>query len=31
MDEPLGSIDVVAKTRILPYLQRLHDTLKIPV
>ena len=31
MDEPLGSIDAVAKTRILPYLQRLHDTLKIPV
>ena len=31
MDEPLGSIDTVAKTRILPYLQRLHDALKIPV
>lgn len=31
MDEPLGSIDAVAKARILPYLQRLHDTLNIPV
>ncbi|MBT4162321.1 MAG: molybdenum ABC transporter ATP-binding protein [Gammaproteobacteria bacterium] len=31
MDEPLGSIDTAARTRILPYLQRLHDTLKIPV
>ena len=31
MDEPLGSIDTLAKTRILPYLQRLHSKLKIPV
>lgn len=31
MDEPLGSIDAVAKARILPYLQRLHDNLKVPV
>ena len=31
MDEPLGSIDTVAKNRILPYLQRLHDTLKVPM
>jgi molybdate transport system ATP-binding protein len=31
MDEPLGSIDAAAKTRILPYLQRLHDSLSIPV
>ena len=31
MDEPLGSIDSVAKRRIIPYLQRLHNTLKIPV
>ena len=31
MDEPLGSIDTQARARILPYLQRLHDTLKIPV
>ena len=31
MDEPLGSIDSVGKNRILPYLQRLHDTLKVPM
>jgi len=31
MDEPLGSIDAAAKTRILPHLQRLHDSLSIPV
>ena len=31
MDEPLGSIDSIAKARILPYLQKLHDHLKIPV
>jgi len=31
MDEPLGSIDAAAKDRILPYLQRLHMNLEIPV
>ena len=31
MDEPLGSIDNIARARILPYLQRLHDALDIPV
>ena len=31
MDEPLGSIDADAKNRILPYLQRLHTRLQIPV
>jgi len=31
MDEPLGSIDIDAKTRILPYLQKLHHNLNIPV
>jgi molybdate transport system ATP-binding protein len=31
MDEPLGSIDTTAKNRILPYLQRLHTRLEIPV
>jgi len=30
MDEPLGSIDQAAKTRILPYLQRIHQMLDIP-
>ncbi|MDA0272353.1 MAG: molybdenum ABC transporter ATP-binding protein [Proteobacteria bacterium] len=31
MDEPLGSLDQAAKDRILPYLQRLHKTLEVPV
>ena len=31
MDEPLGSLDVESKARILPNLQQLHRSLKIPV
>ena len=31
MDEPLGSVDQAAKNRILPYLQRVHQLLDIPV
>ena len=31
MDEPLGSLDQAAKDRILPYLQRLHRSLEIPI
>lgn len=31
MDEPLGSIDADARSRILPYLQKLHTHLSIPV
>lgn len=31
MDEPLGSLDQTAKDRILPYLQRLHRSLEIPI
>ena len=31
MDEPLGSLDQAAKNRILPYLQRLHRSLEIPI
>ena len=31
MDEPLGSLDQMAKDRILPYLQRLHRSLEIPM
>ena len=31
MDEPLGSIDQAARNRILPYLQRVHQLLDIPV
>jgi molybdate transport system ATP-binding protein len=31
MDEPLGSIDAEARSRILPYLQRLHTHLSTPV
>lgn len=31
MDEPMASLDDVHKGEILPYLQRLHDSLKIPV
>ena len=31
MDEPLASLDVARKADILPYLERLHDELDIPV
>ncbi|MEY6434116.1 molybdenum ABC transporter ATP-binding protein [Thioalkalicoccus limnaeus] len=31
MDEPLASLDVTSKAEILPYLERLHDELAIPV
>lgn len=31
MDEPLASLDIARKQEILPYLQRLHDDLDIPV
>ena len=31
LDEPLGAIDIDARTRILPYLQQLHRVLEIPV
>ncbi|TCV86730.1 molybdenum ABC transporter ATP-binding protein [Sulfurirhabdus autotrophica] len=31
MDEPLASLDSVAKAEILPYLEKLHQTLSIPV
>ena len=31
MDEPLSSLDAEAKAEILPYLERLHRTLAIPV
>lgn len=31
MDEPLAALDLKRKEEILPYLQRLHDELKIPV
>lgn len=31
MDEPLGSIDAASRSRILPYLDRLHRNLKIPI
>ena len=31
MDEPLASLDVARKQEILPYLERLHDDLDIPV
>lgn len=31
MDEPLAALDVKRKQEILPYLERLHDELKIPV
>lgn len=31
MDEPLASLDVQRKAEILPYLERLHDELDIPV
>ena len=31
MDEPLSSLDVRAKAEILPYLERLHQSLQVPV
>ena len=31
LDEPLASLDVARKQEILPYLERLHDDLEIPV
>lgn len=31
MDEPLAALDLKRKQEILPYLQRLHDELEIPV
>jgi molybdate transport system ATP-binding protein len=31
LDEPLASLDVARKQEILPYLERLHDDLQIPV
>ena len=31
MDEPLAALDSQRKSEILPYLQRLHDELEIPV
>ncbi len=31
MDEPLSALDVQRKNEILPYLERLHDELEIPV
>lgn len=31
MDEPLSALDTASKQEILPYLQRLHGELKIPV
>jgi molybdate transport system ATP-binding protein len=31
MDEPLAALDLASKSDILPYLERLHDELSIPV
>ncbi len=31
MDEPLAALDHARKQEILPYLERLHDELEIPV
>jgi molybdate transport system ATP-binding protein len=31
MDEPLASIDVPLRRRIVPYLQRVRDELKVPI
>ncbi|MDP1524607.1 MAG: molybdenum ABC transporter ATP-binding protein [Rhodocyclaceae bacterium] len=31
MDEPLAALDLARKREILPYLEQLHETLKIPV
>jgi molybdate transport system ATP-binding protein len=31
MDEPLAALDAISKAEILPYLERLHDELSVPV
>lgn len=31
MDEPMASLDTTSKAEILPYLERLHDQLSIPI
>ena len=31
MDEPLAALDAISKAEILPYLERLHDELSIPM
>jgi molybdate transport system ATP-binding protein len=31
MDEPLASVDVPLRRRIVPYLQRVRDELQVPV
>ena len=31
MDEPLSALDAATKSEILPFLERLHDTLSLPV
>jgi molybdate transport system ATP-binding protein len=31
LDEPLAAVDVPLRRRILPYLQRVRDDLKIPI
>jgi molybdate transport system ATP-binding protein len=31
MDEPLAALDLARKEEILPYLEQLHETLKIPI
>jgi molybdate transport system ATP-binding protein len=31
MDEPLAALDAISKAEILPYLERLHDELSIPI
>ena len=31
MDEPLASLDIARKQEVLPYLERIHDELEIPV
>ncbi|HEB81065.1 MAG TPA: molybdenum ABC transporter ATP-binding protein, partial [Chromatiales bacterium] len=31
LDEPLSALDLAGRLRILPYLERLHDTLDLPV
>ena len=31
MDEPLASLDEASKAEIMPFLERLHETLKLPI
>ncbi len=31
LDEPLAAVDVPLRRRILPYLQRVRDELKVPI